>query len=225
MKILIIEDELALAKSIEEYLSLEGNICEIASTFEEAWTRIGIYTYDCILVDITLPGGNGLELVKKLKELHNKAGIIIISAKDSLDDKIFGLEIGSDDYLSKPFHLPELNARIKAVFRRKEFGGEKSIHFHEIKVMLGESELFVNDTYVPLTRTEYQLLIYFLANKNRVLSKESIAEHLAGDDADSMDNFDFIYSHVKNLRKKLIINGASDYLKAVYGIGYKFSDR
>ena len=225
MKILIIEDELALAKSIEEYLSLEGNICEIAPTFEEAWTRIGIYTYDCILVDITLPGGNGLELVKKLKELHNKAGIIIISAKDSLDDKISGLEIGSDDYLSKPFHLPELNARIKAVFRRKEFGGEKSIHFHEIKVMLGESELFVNNTYVPLTRTEYQLLIYFLANKHRVLSKESIAEHLAGDDADSMDNFDFIYSHVKNLRKKLIINGASDYLKAVYGIGYKFSDR
>jgi len=225
MKILIIEDEFTLAKSIEEYLKADGNTCELATTFSEAWMKAGVYEYDCVLVDITLPGGNGLDVIRELKKQHNKAGIIIISAKNSLDDKITGLEIGSDDYLPKPFHLSELNARIKALVRRKKFGGNKSIEFHEIKVLPDEKELLVNSEAVSLTRSEYELLLYFLANKNRVLTKESIAEHLAGDDADTMDSFDFIYSHIKNLRKKLIKNGAGDYLKAVYGIGYKFSDR
>lgn len=225
MKILIIEDELTLAKSIQQYLETEGNTCEVATTFNEAWMKAGVYEYDCILVDITLPGGNGLDLIRELKKRHASAGIIIISAKNSLDDKITGLEIGSDDYLPKPFHLSELNARIKALVRRKGFGGNKSIEFHELTVFPDEKQLLVKGKAVPLTRSEYELLIYFLANRNRVLSKESIAEHLVGDDADSMDNFDFIYSHIKNLRKKLIQNGAGDYLKAVYGIGYKFSDR
>ena len=225
MKILIIEDEITLAKGIQEYLETEGNICEVATTFDEAWMKAGVYEYDCILVDITLPGGNGLDVIRQLKKQHSSAGIIIISAKNSLDDKIAGLEIGSDDYLPKPFHLSELNARIKALVRRKEFGGNKSIDFHEIKVFPDEKELLVNEKSVSLTRSEYDLLIYFLANRNRVLTKESIAEHLAGDDADTLDSFDFIYSHIKNLRKKLLQNGAGDYLKAVYGVGYKFSDR
>lgn len=225
MKILIIEDEVTLANSIEEYLKADGNICEIATTFEEAWMKAGVYEYDCILVDITLPGGNGLDVIQELKKQHNKAGIIIVSAKNSLDDKITGLEIGADDYLPKPFHLSELNARIKALIRRKEFGGEKLVEFNEIKVMPDEKELLVNNKMVPLTRSEYELLLYFLVNRNRVLTKESIAEHLAGDHADAMDNFDFIYSHIKNLRKKLLKNGAGDYLKAVYGVGYKFSER
>jgi len=225
MKILIIEDEPTLANSIEEYLKAEGNVCELAITFDEAWMKAGIYEYDCILVDITLPGGNGLDVIRELKKKQDKAGVIIISAKNSLDDKITGLEIGADDYLSKPFHLPELNARIKALVRRKEFGGSKHIEFQEIKVLPDEKTLLVNDNNVSLTRSEYELLLYFLANQNRVLTKENIAEHLAGDHADTMDNFDFIYSHIKNLRKKLIKNGASDYLKAVYGVGYKFSDK
>ncbi len=225
MKILIIEDEEALAKSIQQYLGTDGNICEIATTFEEAWLKASIYEYDCILVDITLPGGNGLDLIRELKKQHATAGIIIISAKNSLEDKIAGLEIGSDDYLPKPFHLSELNARIKALVRRKEFGGNKSIDFHELRVFPDEKRLLVNEKTVALTRSEYDLLIYFLANRNRVLTKESIAEHLAGDAADSLDSFDFIYSHIKNLRKKLMTNGAGDYLKAVYGVGYKFTDR
>ena len=223
MKILIIEDEVTFAEGIKEYLETDGNICEMATTFKEAWVKSGVYEYDCILVDITLPGGNGLDVIRELKKRQSTAGIIIISAKNSLDDKIAGLEIGSDDYLPKPFHLSELNARIKALVRRKDFGGNTTIDFHEIKVFPNEKRVMVHEKELALTKSEYELLLYFIANRNRVLSKESIAEHLVGDDADSMDNFDFIYSHVKNLRKKLIQNGSTDYLKAVYGIGYKFS--
>lgn len=223
MKILIIEDEPALASSIEQYLEQEGYLCELAYTFAEAMIKSGAHEYDCILVDLTLPGGNGLDVIRALKKEHSKAGIIIISAKHSLDDKIKGLEIGSDDYLAKPFHLSELNARIKALLRRKQFNGEQRIDFHEISVWMDKQEVKVNQEFLNLTRSEYRLLLYFLANRNRVLSKESIAEHLAGDQADMLDSLDFVYSHIKNLRKKLVQAGAEDYLQAVYGMGYKFS--
>lgn len=225
MKILIIEDEPTLAQSILQYLNADGNTCEIADNFEEAWLKASVYEYDCILVDITLPGGNGLDIIRKLKKEQSSVGIIIISAKNSLDDKIKGLELGSDDYLPKPFHLSELNARIKALVRRKEFSGNTMIEFHEIKVFPNEKRVAVGNNDLTLTKSEYTLLLYFLANQNRVLSKESIAEHLLGDDSETMDNFDFIYSHIKNLRRKLIQNSSGDYLKAVYGIGYKFTDR
>ncbi|MCB0549133.1 MAG: response regulator transcription factor [Phaeodactylibacter sp.] len=223
MKILIIEDEPALASSIEQYLEQEGYLCELAYTFAEAMIKSGAHEYDCILVDLTLPGGNGLDVIRALKKEHSKAGIIIISAKHSLDDKIKGLEIGSDDYLAKPFHLSELNARIKALLRRKQFNGEQRIDFHEISVWMDKQEVKVNQEFLNLTRSEYRLLLYFLANRNRVLSKESIAEHLAGDQADMLDSLDFVYSHIKNLRKKLVQAGAEDYIQAVYGMGYKFS--
>lgn len=225
MKILIIEDEPALASSIEQYLQQDGYLCEVAPTFDDAMLRSGAYQYDCILVDITLPGGSGLDVIRTLKREHSKAGIIIISAKHSLDDKIKGLEIGSDDYLTKPFHLSELNARIKALLRRKQFNGEQRIDFHEISVWMDKQEVQVNQQPLALTRSEYRLLLYFLANRRRVLSKESIAEHLAGDEADMLDSLDFIYSHIKNLRKKLVQAGAEDYIQAVYGMGYKFSDQ
>ncbi|MCO6492231.1 MAG: response regulator transcription factor [Phaeodactylibacter sp.] len=225
MKILIIEDEPALASSIEQYLQQDGYLCEVAPTFDDAMVRSGAYEYDCILVDITLPGGSGLDVIRTLKREHSKAGIIIISAKHSLDDKIKGLEIGSDDYLTKPFHLSELNARIKALMRRKQFNGEQRIDFHEISVWMDKQEVQVNQQPLALTRSEYRLLLYFLANRRRVLSKESIAEHLAGDEADMLDSLDFIYSHIKNLRKKLVQAGAEDYIHAVYGMGYKFSDQ
>ena len=223
MKILIIEDEPALASSIEQYLQQDGFLCEVAPTFDEAMLKSGAYEYDCILVDITLPGGSGLDVIQALKKEHSKAGIIIISARHSLDDKIKGLEIGSDDYLAKPFHLSELNARIKALLRRKQFNGEQHIEFHEISVLMDKQEVQVNQHPLTLTRSEYRLLLYFLANRNRVLSKESIAEHLAGDQADMLDSLDFIYSHIKNLRKKLVHAGAEDYIQAVYGMGYKFA--
>jgi DNA-binding response OmpR family regulator len=166
-----------------------------------------------------------LDIIRELKKKQSSVGIIIISAKNSLDDKIKGLELGSDDYLPKPFHLSELNARIKALVRRKEFSGNTIISYNEIKVFLDEKRVMVENTDLILTKSEYTLLLYFLANRNRVLSKESIAEHLVGDDAETLDNFDFIYSHTKNLRRKLIQTGSSDYIKAVYGIGYKFTNR
>jgi len=225
MKILIIEDEPALSSSISQYLQEDGYLCEVAANFEEAQLKAGSFEYECILVDLTIPGGNGMDIIKELKKKHSSAGIIIISAKYSLENKIEGLEAGSDDYLTKPFHLSELNARIKALMRRKHFKGEQRLEFQEISISLNNHEVLVNSQLIDITRSEYRLLLYFLSNRKRVLSKESIAEHLAGDQAEMMDSFDFIYSHIKNLRKKLVAAGSKDYIRTVYGIGYKFADQ
>jgi DNA-binding response OmpR family regulator len=222
MKILIIEDEKDLRKSMVSYLSQEGYLCESANDFKEAQEKIGIYEYDCYIVDIMLPGGNGLQLVKAIKNKEPHAGIIIVSAKDSIDDKITGLEVGSDDYITKPFHLSELNARIKSLIRRRNFKGNNEILFNEIKIMPDARQVFVNGEEVTLTAKEYDLLLFFISNKGRVIPKDSIAEHLWGDYMDQANSFDFIYTHIKNLRKKLVQHGAKDYLNTVYGIGYKF---
>ena len=224
MKLLVVEDEPSLAQSIVEYLRGDGFIVEHAADYPKATEKIAVYQYDCILVDIMLPGGSGLKLVAGLKKQGSPAGILILSARNALDDRLAGLDLGADDYLAKPFHLAELTARIKAILRRRQFGGNSDITFEEIRVQPTERQVFVLDKPVDLTRKEYDLLLFFLANKNRVLPRETIAEHLWGDDADQMDNFDFIYSHIKNLRKKLTDNGAVDYLKAVYGVGYKFTN-
>jgi DNA-binding response OmpR family regulator len=222
MKILVIEDETELRRSIKEYLHNEGYVVESAKDFNEASEKTSVYEYDCILVDITLPKGNGLDIVKQLKKAGSQAGIIIISAKNSLDDKIVGLEYGADDYLTKPFHLPELNARIKALQRRKKFSGNTKIQLNEICLQPEERKVSVNNNELILTGKEYDLLLYFISNKNRVLSKNAIAEHLWGDNADQVDGHDFIYTHIKNLRKKLIEKGCTDYLQTIYGIGYNF---
>lgn len=222
MKILLIEDEPELRKSIKEFLYQESYLVESASDYEKAINKTSGYDYDCILVDITLPKGSGLDIVKQLKKQHSKAGIIIISAKNSVDDKIAGLELGADDYLAKPFNLSELNARIKAVIRRKHFSGSTKIELNEICIIPEERKVKIKDIELSLTGKEYELLLFFISNKNRVISKSAIAEHLWGDDADRMDNHDFIYTHVKNLRKKLIENGCNDYIQTVYGIGYNF---
>jgi DNA-binding response OmpR family regulator len=224
MKLLIIEDEKALCDSIKDYLEQEGHICEFAMDFEQAHEKVNIYQYDCVIVDITLPGGSGLNIIKELKKQQSPTGIIIISAKNALDDKITGLEIGADDYLTKPFHLSELNARINSIIRRRTFSGNKEIVYNEIKMIPDDMIVKVNDKEVILTKKEYDLLIFFLSNKNRVVTKESIAEHLWGDNIDMVDSFDFIYTHIKNLRKKMIEKGAKDYIRTVYGMGYKFSD-
>jgi DNA-binding response OmpR family regulator len=223
MKILIVEDEIDLSSSIAFYLRQEKFNCEAVLTYEDAVEKINLYNYDVIVVDITLPDGNGLELIKELKKNRSKSGIIIISAKHALDDKITGLEIGADDYLTKPFHLSELNARIKSIIRRRDFDGNNEIILDELKINPEVSTVLVNDQALILTRKEYDLLLFFLANKNRVLSKESIAEHLWGDDIDMVDSYDFLYSHIKNLRKKIIEKGGKDYIQTVYGIGYKFA--
>lgn len=223
MKILVIEDEQALYESILAYFTDEGNVCEHAADFETATEKIELYTYDCILLDLGLPGGEGLELLSRLKKMNKKDGVLIISARHSLDDRLSGLDLGADDYLVKPFHLSELKARVSAIVRRKNFDGDNVIKFNEIKVDVAAMKITANDTPVNLTKKEFDLLVYFLSNKNKVVTKNAMAEHLWGDEIDLSDDFDFIYTHVKNLKKKLAEAGTSDYVKSVYGIGYKFT--
>ncbi len=225
MKILIIEDEIELLDAVCQYLSKENYVCETASNYSSAEEKLELYHYDIAVVDITLPGGSGLQLIELLKKKHQDTGVLIISAKNSLDDKISGLEIGADDYLTKPFHLAELNARIKALLRRRKFEGATKIIFNEIEIDPEINQVSVNDKTLTLTKKEFELINFFIANKNRILTKESIAEHLWGDDIDLADNFFFIYTHINNLRKKIMKKGGNDYIKTVYGMGYKFSDK
>ena len=223
MKILIVEDEKDLSQSICEYLSEEQFSCEQAMDYETAIEKIALYEYACIILDITLPGGSGIDILKELKKANKIDGVLIISAKNSIDDKVFGLKTGADDYLTKPFHLSELAARVTAIIRRKSFEGKNVLQFDNLTIDLNKKEVKVEETQVDLTRKEYELLLYFISNKNRVISKNAIAIHLWGDDMDIADNYDFIYTHIKNLRKKLVQAGAEDYIKSVYGMGYKFS--
>jgi DNA-binding response OmpR family regulator len=222
LKILIIEDEEGLRESIEEYFSEDGNVCETAANFAMALSKINMYRYDCILLDITLPGGSGMDLLKEIKAHNYPDGVLIISAKNSLDDRLDGLNLGADDYLVKPFHLSELKARVSAIIRRKTFSGSNLLLFNELTIDLLAKEVKVGPSPVKLTRKEYALLLYFIANKGKVVSKNAIAEHLWGDGIDMANNFDFIYSHIKNLRKKLLEGGCHDYIQAAYGMGYKF---
>ncbi len=224
MKILIIEDEPSLNKIMVDYLVQQQYRCESVSTYPDALEKIERYHYDCIVLDIMLPGGNGLQLLEQLKANNNTDGVIIISARNELGDKIMGIQLGADDYLTKPFHLPELSVRIAAIIRRKNLQGNNSLHFGEIRIDVQGKMVAINDHAVVLTRKEYELLLYFVINKNRILSKNAIAEHLWGDNMDMADNHDFIYTHVKNLRKKLVQAGAGDYIRSVYGMGYKFSE-
>ncbi|RCR70344.1 MULTISPECIES: response regulator transcription factor [Larkinella] len=224
MKVLVVEDEKGLAESITDYMNKEGYLCETAGTFREADERIYLYQYDCVIVDLTLPDGDGFQLIQTLKKLLATTGVIIISARNALEDKIRGLEIGSDDYLTKPFHLSELNARVKSLIRRRNFGGHTEIRFREIRVNPSSRKVYVNGQLAVLSRKEYDLLLYFLSNIDVVLTKVSIAEHLWGDNIDSADSLDMVYSHIKNLRRKLLEKGGSDYVSSVYGIGYKFGE-
>ncbi len=223
MKIFLVEDETALGESVISFLKTDGYLCEWVKDFDSAFDKVFLYEYDCALIDITLPGGSGLKIVEAIKKNYPKTGIIIISAKNSIDDKITGLDIGADDYLTKPFHLAELNSRIKSVLRRRNFEGSSEILLGNLKIIPGQKGVFVNDLAVNLTKKEFALLLFFVSNKNRVLTKESIAEHLWGDMADMADSFDFIYSHIKNLRKKITDAGGEDFIKSVYGTGYKLS--
>ena len=222
MKILVIEDEKELAKSIGAYLSDENYLCEYAADFNEAIDRIYSYEYDCILLDLMLPMGDGIKLLEEIRALNKHEGVIIISAKNSLEDKIKGLQVGADDYLAKPFHLPELAARIHSVIRRKQFGAANIIEQNELRIDLLAKTATVNNLEMPLTRKEFDLLLYFVSNKNRVISKSALAEHISGDIANMFDNYDFVYAHIKNLKKKLGEAGCANYLKTLYGSGYKW---
>jgi DNA-binding response OmpR family regulator len=221
MKILVIEDEPDLLAAIKTSLEKEAYIVESAGDFDSASEKIGIYTYDCILLDIMLPGGSGLDLLASLKEADKSENVIIVSAKDSLDDKINGLGLGADDYLTKPFHLAELTARVKAILRRKQLGGKNSVDVNNVSLLVEERQVMVDDVPMALNRKEFDLLHYFLLNKSRLITRESLAEHVWGDNIDQADNFDFIYYQIKNLRKKLQAAAAEVEIQAVYGVGYK----
>ncbi len=222
MKILIVEDEKELAESISAYLSDESYLCELAFTFQQALDKIETFDYNCILLDIMLPDGSGMKLLEILKEQKKQDGVIIISAKNSLEDKIEGLQTGADDYLTKPFHLAELSARVFSIIRRKQFDNTNIVQQNEIKIDMISKTVFIHDKEIILTKREFDLLTYFIGNKNRVISKSTLAEHLSGDFADMMDNHDFVYTHIKNLKKKLIDSGSENYIKTIYGTGYKW---
>lgn len=224
MKILIIEDEQGLRETITAYLTEDNNICESCYDLQGAIAKLAFYTYDFVLLDIGLPDGDGFAVLNYLKDKTRSEAVIIISARNSLDDRIKGLNIGADDYLIKPFHLAELKARIIAVFRRKSTNSNNSLVFNEIVINLMGRSVEVNGSAIILTRKEYDMLLYFIANKGKVIAKTALAEHLWGDEMDMHDNFDFIYSHIKNLRKKILDLTSNDYLKSIYGIGYKFTD-
>lgn len=223
MKILIIEDEPSLRELIQRSLEKERYVVEAAADFQSGLRKIEDYDYDCVLLDIMLPDGNGLNLLEQLKKMRKRENVIIISGKDSLDDKVLGLELGADDYLPKPFHLAELNARIKSVIRRQRRDGEMDIRLANIRIVPDTFQVFVDDKEIELNRKEYDILLYFANRPGRLVNKNTLAESVWGDHIDQVDNFDFIYAQIKNLRKKLKDAGALAELKAVYGFGYKMT--
>jgi len=223
MKILVIEDEPEMKGLIKQFLEDENYIVEEAGDFHSGLDKIISYDYDCILLDIMLPDGNGLELLQELKNLDKADSVIIISAKDSLDDKIKGLDLGADDYLTKPFHIAELNARIKSVIRRKKSDGRRLLELENVKINIEERLVLVNNQSMDLNRKEFDILIFLGMNKFRVVSKSAIAENIWGDYIDQANDFDFIYSQIKNLRKKLRDHEAKIDINAVYGMGYKLT--
>ncbi len=222
MKLLIIEDEKYLSDSIVNYLGHEDYLCEQALTFCEAMMKVDLYKYDCILLDLMLPGGSGLDVLRKIKETSPETGVIIVSAKDSLDDKVEGLKIGADDYLAKPFHLPELGMRIFALIRRRNFENNNLLKSGSIEINLLNKTVVVNGVQVVLTKSEYEVLLFLIENRKRVVSKSALAEHLSGDMADMMDDFNFVYAHIKNLKSKLSAAGVDNCIRTFYGTGYKW---
>ena len=223
MKILVIEDETSLLKSIVNYLTREEFLCEAASSFEEGMKKTGNFEYDCIILDINLPGGSGLKILEYLRLNKKNDAVIIISARDSLDDKIAGLDLGADDYLTKPFHLSELYSRVKALVRRKYGAVSNVIAYDNLKLDLLLKTVSFAGHPVLLTKNEYELLLFLLINKDRVVSRQAIAEHIYGEQTDNLASFDFVYSHIKNVKKKLKEKGGGDLLQTVYGLGYKLS--
>jgi len=223
MKLLIVEDEPGLQESIQSYLGKEGYLCDVAKSFKEAEEKLQLYLYDCLLIDINLPDGSGLDLIPETKKRNSNTGIIIVSAREHIDDRVKGLQLGADDYIVKPFHLSELNARIQSLLRRLRFEGDEELRYREISIKPDERRVQVSEQNLVLTRKEYDLLLFLVSNKDRILTKESICEYLWGDYADNASSLDFVYTHIKNLRKKIEDLGGKNYIQTVYGVGYKFS--
>ena len=221
MKILIIEDEKGMRETLETFFVQQKFVVETAHDFDSGLSKLSVYDYDCVLLDITLPGGSGLDLLTEMKGMNKRESVIIISARDAIDDKVLGLELGADDYLPKPFHLAELNARVKSLIRRNQSGGDMSVSIENVKLLPDKRTVFVNDQELPLNRKEFDLLYYFMVNPDRLLNKTTLTEAVWGDNIDQADDLEFLYSQVKNLRRKLKTAGANIEIKAVYGFGYK----
>ena len=221
MKILIIEDEPSLREVMQRALEKERYVVETAATYAEADARIAGYSYDCILLDIMLPDGNGLRLLEHIKQLRRRDNVIIISARDSLDDKVEGLELGADDYLPKPFHTAELLARIRSVLRRGRSGGELAIEAGNVTLDVDKARVTVDGREVRLLTKEFDILLYLMQRPNHLVDKAVLAEAVWGDHADEADNFQFVYAQMKNLRRKMAEAGATAEIKSVYGFGYK----
>jgi DNA-binding response OmpR family regulator len=224
MKLLLVEDNIRLADDMLNFLVNNGFVVEHAATLREGFEKINVYHYDMVIVDIGLPDGNGLDLIRKMKAKEMDAAILIVTAKNAIEDKIHGLDLGADDYITKPFHKSELNARIRSILRRNKFNSSNVLIMNEVKIDTIAAQTYVLDNPINLTKKEYDLLLYFMYNQKKVLTKESIAEHLWGDHIDQADSFDFVYNHIKNLRKKIINAGGKDYIKSMYGMGYKFCE-
>lgn len=224
MKVLIVEDEKAISDAVFKYLKKEYYISDVASSYLSASQSINDNDYDCVIIDIGLPDGTGLDLISEIKKQSLLTGIIIVSAKGALEDRIAGLKLGADDYVTKPFHMPELVARIDALMRRRYYDASNTLRCREIEVELEGRLVKVNDSALALTNKEYELLLFFISNKNKVLSKQSLSEHLWENGMDASHNYDFLYAQVKNLRKKINAFGGADRIKTIYGLGYKFSD-
>ncbi len=222
MKLLLIEDNPQLVEDITHYLQGEGFVASSALSMNEARDKFMVYEYDLVILDLGLPDGDGMDLINEIRQSKPGMAILILTAKHSLEYKLQGLDLGADDYLTKPFHKAELNARIKSILRRKKTNGSNTITINEILIDIDARQVTINDKVLNLTRKEYDLLIYMVDNENRLLTKETIAEHLWGDHFDQADNFDFIYNHIKNLRRKIQKAGGKDYIKSMYGMGYKF---
>lgn len=224
MNILLVEDELNLAREVSEYLNDFGYQCFHTDTYSGALEFLSKKEFVLILLDLNLPDGNGVDLIEYIKKKKINSGIIILSAVDELDIRVKALEAGADDYLVKPFHLSELNARVKALIRRNVFKGNNEVAYNEVKVDTEKKSVTVNDKPLVLTGKEYDLLLYFIANAGKVITKEAISYSVWSNHADMDISNEIIYTHVKNLRKKLIASGCKDYVKSVYGVGYKFDD-
>lgn len=225
MKILIIEDEPSLREIMTRALRQEGYVVESATTFLEADGKVAGYTYDCILLDIMLPDGNGLRLLEHIRTLGKRENVIIVSARDSLEDKVYGLENGADDYLAKPFHTAELVARVKSVLRRGRTAGELSLKFGNVELKPESRTVEVEGKPLQLLKKEFDILSYFMQRPRHMIDKAMLAEAVWGDYADDADNFQFLYAQIKNLRRKLELSAATIEISAVYGFGYKLSEK
>ncbi|HRH69851.1 MAG TPA: response regulator transcription factor [Flavobacteriales bacterium] len=222
MNVLIVEDERSLADDMKAYLDGSGTRCAIAGSVRDALDRILDNPFDCVVLDLNLPDGNGLDVLRELKRMGRTDGVVIVSAKDALDDRLEGLRIGADDYIVKPFHLAELAVRIQATVRRAHFAGHDRLHFDELEIDLPAHTAIVHGVPVPLTPTEFRLLRLLTASRDRVLPRSVISDHLAGDTDDDRAQ-ELVYAHMKNLKRKLSEAGCADRIRTVHGVGYRFT--